>query len=543
MASQTTDQSQIPGQVFDDFQTVGGHTSAAVRLQLQESIRRCYPDFHVTCVESHEYDFLGFAQDHAEAELLVHEDGSRVIYDSVRNYVKPSRLVESSTGKLKDEVCFGHYRYSWHDNEFILYKVKWTTTCWGKRESLYYVLCPKENTTLTNVHSSTTDELLLAVGKWTSVPHEEIYVFDQTYWQKSAELWQSIKDASWDDVILEPKMKQNLIEDVQGFFDSQGLYQQFSVPWKRGIIMHGVPGNGKTISIKALINYLSKRPDPIPALYVKSLENKCDGRQASVKTIFDHARKMAPCLLVFEDLDSLITTEVRSYFLNEVDGLESNDGILMIGSTNHLDSLDPAIAKRPSRFDRKYHFRVPGLTERTSYSTYWQHKLEKNPNIDFPVDVCPIIATLTEGFSFAYLKELFVMALLTVARGGKGLEDAAENGWDLVSNSSTPGEGVDGKDSDLGKSETDVADKKKEKKAKEAPAVEVPEHLKDNVLLRVIQQQVKVLLHEMDNTDEENNPLPVLSGNAAADAEVDACGSCKRPPPVGHVARMRVITG
>jgi transitional endoplasmic reticulum ATPase len=60
--------------------------------------------------------------------------------------------------------------------------------------------------------------------------------------------------------------------------------------------------------------------------------------------------------LIFEDPDSLITEETRSYFLNEIDGLESNDGILMIGSTNHLSKLDPALSKRPSRFDRKYHF-------------------------------------------------------------------------------------------------------------------------------------------------------------------------------------------
>lgn len=82
------------------------------------------------------------------------------------------------------------------------------------------------------------------------------------------------------------------------------------------------------------------------------------------------ARHMAPCLLIFEDIDSLIGPGVRSYFLNEVDGLESNHGILMIGSTNHLDRLDPGIAKRPSRFDRKYFFDDPDLGERVQYAEY-----------------------------------------------------------------------------------------------------------------------------------------------------------------------------
>ena len=67
---------------------------------------------------------------------------------------------------------------------------------------------------------------------------------------------------------------------------------------------------------------------------VKSLEG-CHGPHYSVREIFVKARQMAPCLLVFEDLDSLVTDKVKSFFLNEVDGLESNNGIMMIGSTNY----------------------------------------------------------------------------------------------------------------------------------------------------------------------------------------------------------------
>lgn len=63
-----------------------------------------------------------------------------------------------------------------------------------------------------------------------------------------------------------------------------------------------------------------------------------------MKQIFQQARRYAPCYLVFEDLDTIVSEDVRSYFLNEVDGLKSNDGIFMIGSTNHLDRLDPGIS-------------------------------------------------------------------------------------------------------------------------------------------------------------------------------------------------------
>jgi len=254
----------------------------------------------------------------------------------------------------------------------------------------------------------------LQAGKWTSELHDEVYVFDSGRWTKNKELYASVQSATWDDVILDPVMKADLITDVLGFFDNQALYAEYSVPWKRGIIFHGTPGNGKTISIKALIASLSARQQPIPSLYVKSLE-AMQGREFAVRVIFSQARAFAPCLLVFEDLDSLLTDKVRSYFLNEIDGLESNDGIMMIGSTNHLEKLDPAISKRPSRFDRKYNFKTPSLPERISYAQYWGSKITRNKDIEWEDGVADAIGRCTEGFSFAYLKELFLTSLFSIA--------------------------------------------------------------------------------------------------------------------------------
>lgn len=171
------------------------------------------------------------------------------------------------------------------------------------------------------------------------------------------------------------------------------------------------------------------------------------GPEYSVKEIFRQARAEAPCLLVFEDLDSLVTDQVRSYFLNEVDGINSNSGIYMIGSTNHLDRLDPGISKRPSRFDRKFLFPKPDEDQRIQYCEYWRHKLQdgKNPQdeeddetddlvhvdadeIEFPKELSPEIAKITDGFSFAYLQEAFVATLLTLAGSGDDVPDAPDDG-------------------------------------------------------------------------------------------------------------------
>lgn len=174
---------------------------------------------------------------------------------------------------------------------------------------------------------------------------------------------------------------------------------------------------------------LSRRTSPrVDTLYVKSLASFA-GPQYSIQQIFNKARQSSPCLLIFEDIDSLITPGVRSYFLNAVDGLETNHGILMIGSTNHIDQLDPGISRRPSRFDRKYEFADPNEHERVLYCRYWRRKLTAKGKVDFPEQICYEAAALTQGFSFAFLKEAFVAALLVIAAdfetvgGGDGDDD------------------------------------------------------------------------------------------------------------------------
>lgn len=159
---------------------------------------------------------------------------------------------------------------------------------------------------------------------------------------------------------------------------------------------------------------LSRLQSPVPTLYVRSLSSY-GGPEYAISSIFHKARQFAPCYLVFEDLDSIVTDNVRSYFLNEVDGLESNDGILMIGSTNHLERLDPGISKRPSRFDRKYFFPDPDEEQRVQYCRFWRKKLQENEDVEFPEVLDKPIARITKGFSFAYMQEAFVASLLAIA--------------------------------------------------------------------------------------------------------------------------------
>ena len=156
---------------------------------------------------------------------------------------------------------------------------------------------------------------------------------------------------------------------------------------------------------------LHDRKIPVPSLYVKSAPSTYN-----IRAVFSFARQMAPCMLILEDIDTIVTKNTRSYFFNEVDGLENNDGIMMVGSTNHLDQLDPGLSKRPSRFDRKYLFPLPNKSERVTYCMFWRDRLQKKDTaIAFPKKLCSPMAEKMEDFSFAYMKEAFVATLLSIA--------------------------------------------------------------------------------------------------------------------------------
>jgi SpoVK/Ycf46/Vps4 family AAA+-type ATPase len=192
----------------------------------------------------------------------------------------------------------------------------------------YILKEPRGSETVTS-HSSIVDSLLVTIGAWLTKEEPAIYVFDG-YWTRSTKLWQEVKKAKWEDVILDPKMKKALTEVATKFFDSKEIYEEYGVPWKRGLIFHGPVGNGKTISLKALMHTILDRN--VVTLYVKSAP-----QSYHLRSVFQMARAMTPCMLVLEDIDTIVTNSTRSYFFNEVDGLENNDGILMIATTNHCE--------------------------------------------------------------------------------------------------------------------------------------------------------------------------------------------------------------
>jgi transitional endoplasmic reticulum ATPase len=384
-------------------------------IVIAEALRRQYPNLDLIVVPQGTINLIAYASAGFATATELDDSKDDPVYGAPlkwRMFVPPSRRLDNSPGVMVERVIFGRYLYKWKGEELILYVAN------GRDGSSSYPAIT--NHYILSRSSHKVDELIKEATVWGGELHDEVWVFDQGYWQKSRELWNSVQKAEWDNVILDEGMKKAIIADVESFFDNRETYQKLKVPWKRGIIYYGPPGNGKTISIKAMMHSLYKRGrsgdsrQSVPTLYVRTLANM-GGPEYAIRNIFAKAREAAPCYLIFEDLDSIVEDRVRSYFLNEVDGLRSNDGILMIGSTNHLDRLDPGISKRPSRFDRKYYFPDPDFKQRIQYAKFWQGKLKDNEEVEFPDDLCPAIAKITDKFSFAYMQEAFVATLLAIA--------------------------------------------------------------------------------------------------------------------------------
>ncbi|KDQ52546.1 hypothetical protein JAAARDRAFT_40149 [Jaapia argillacea MUCL 33604] len=328
---------------------------------------------------------------------------------------------DTSKKSVYSQVQCGITEFTWKGVGFRVYKASWD----HERSSHVF---------FDMVFTGETDEigqqLAAEVYKWANDLKEEIWVYEEGRWTKNKELYKAIKSAKWDDVVLDDKFKEGLTTDTKTFFENQGVYQSLGIVWKRGILLLGPPGNGKTESIKALLNQSGQN-----ALYVKSM-NSPWGPEYGVKTVFDHARKHSPCILILEDLDSMVSSKIRSFFLNELDGLARNEGILTIATTNHPERIDDAIINRPSRFDVKYHFGLPTHQLRRAFASKWIQKVrDLDPkNVDlFTQDreeIAEEVAQKTEGWSFAFLKELFISFLLRIAhdRARQSSKGLAVNG-------------------------------------------------------------------------------------------------------------------
>ena len=216
------------------------------------------------------------------------------------------------------------------------------------------------------------------------------------------------KNLDWDELFLPDDLKSQIRGSVQGFLDAKKLYQEKGLPWKRGILLYGEPGNGKTTAIKTIISNYDLKP--------VTVQTGVNTNDDTITEAFEYAQEQGPSLLYFEDLDTLLDRNVTlSHFLNLMDGVAAKDGIFVIATANNIARLGQAVTDRPSRFDRKWEVPLPDAKMATKYLKKWFGK-------SLSASECKRIVSnaVKNKFSYSYLKELYISsAYFALAAGRK----------------------------------------------------------------------------------------------------------------------------
>ncbi|WP_261302193.1 AAA family ATPase [Paenibacillus andongensis] len=200
------------------------------------------------------------------------------------------------------------------------------------------------------------------------------------------------------EVIMKDEVKTDIYRSIDQFFaEDRAFFKEYQLPYKRGVLLYGKPGNGKTTLVKSIAGSVKA-----PVAYWQITENT---GSESIQEVFQAAANMAPMILVIEDIDAM-PQRARSYFLNILDGATSKEGIFLIGTTNYPEQIDPALMNRAGRFDRAYEIKLPDLELRQIYLE------QKGIGKLLSEELIRVTAKQTEGFTFAQLNELYVSAAL-----------------------------------------------------------------------------------------------------------------------------------
>ena len=234
------------------------------------------------------------------------------------------------------------------------------------------------------------------------------------------EVFVEVPNVGWEDVGGLAETKARLVEAVEWPLQYPDLFTQAGIRPPKGILLSGPPGCGKTLLAKAIasetnVNFISIKGPELLSKYVGESEK-------AVRDIFRKARQAAPCIIFFDEIDALVpsrsagtsdshTSErVLSQFLTELDGVEELRGVLVLGATNRLDMLDPAII-RPGRFDEIVEIPLP---DEASRADIFRIQLRNKP-LAGEVSVQDLAAR-TDGYSGADITALCHQAALRAIR-------------------------------------------------------------------------------------------------------------------------------
>ena len=228
-------------------------------------------------------------------------------------------------------------------------------------------------------------------------------------------------DVNWGDIGGVDKVKQELREVVEWPLKYTESFNRMGIKSPKGVLLYGPPGTGKTLLAKAVANeseanFIQIKGPSLLSMWVGKSEE-------GVRKIFERARQVSPCVVFFDEIDSLaskrgthgaggkVSENVLNQLLAEMDGIEDLSNVIVIGATNRPDILDPALI-RPGRFDRVVYVPISETVGREQILVIHT----KNMPIENKKEVIHRISEETEGYTGADLEALVREAAMLALR-------------------------------------------------------------------------------------------------------------------------------
>jgi ATP-dependent 26S proteasome regulatory subunit len=237
-----------------------------------------------------------------------------------------------------------------------------------------------------------------------------VYKLDDDFYFEFTQQSPTTKDL----VYFDESPNREVLEDIESFWANRPRFERFSFPYKRGILMYGPPGCGKSSTLAQISDKIVAKGGYV--IIFEDVDEFINGME-----ILRDQHPDVPVVCVMEDLDSLLQRNNYSRMLNLLDGAYSDiQNVIYLATTNNPEELHANIVNRPSRFDRRIEFGPPGAGARRQYLEAIVKSGDAEGDLDFDIDK---VVDVSEGLSFAHLKELFI----SVVCFGRDMKEVCED--------------------------------------------------------------------------------------------------------------------